>query len=244
MLDSCREGEKYMGRCLRNLAAIGSLACAGLVLSNLSGQTLSDGNGLLDEIEMIQTGYTVAASTGIHLKITNQDPALVGLGSYLVNVTSACNLCHSPVFINTSYSASGNPYLLPPVYSGHKMIDPTVYLGGNQDFGPPAPGYAHIISRNLTPDKTGKPEGHTLQEFLQIMQTGVDLDHAHPTCAPTAKTTANCVPFPINGNLLQVMPWPAFQTMTVRQLTAIYTYLSTVPCLVGGPNEPANRCGD
>ena len=27
-----------------------------------------------------------------------------------------------------------------------------------------------------------------------------------------------------------------------RQLTAIYTYLAAVPCLEGGPGEPANRC--
>ena len=52
----------------------------------------------------------------------------------------------------------------------------------------------------------------------------------------------SCVPYPINGDLLQVMPWPAFQSMTDRQLTAIYTYLTTIPCLVGGPDEPANRC--
>jgi hypothetical protein len=30
--------------------------------------------------------------------------------------------------------------------------------------------------------------------------------------------------------------------MTDRQITAIYTYLSTVPCLEGGPGEPTKRC--
>jgi hypothetical protein len=229
----------------RNFPAIGALACVGLVLGSLTGQAANDNNGAQDEKQMIQTGYTVAASTGIHLNITNQDPDLVGLGSYIVNVTSDCNLCHSPVFIQTSFSANGNPYLLPPYYSGHKMVDPTVYLGGNQNFGPPVsappPGFANIISRNLTPDKSGKPEGHTLQEFLQIMKTGIDLDHLHPTC-PSSTPSPNCLPFPINGNLLQVMPWTAFQSMTDRQLTAIYTFLSTVPCIEGGPGEPASRC--
>jgi hypothetical protein len=38
----------------------------------------------------------------------------------------------------------------------------------------------HIISRNLTPDASGKPEGHTLGEFLTIMRTGVDMDQRHP----------------------------------------------------------------
>lgn len=214
----------------------------GLALTSLSGESTNDNNNSQDEQVMIQTGYSVAASTGIEMKITYQDPDLVGLGSYIVNVTSDCNLCHSPVFITTSFTANGNPYLLPPVFSGQKKVDTTVYLGGNQNFGPPAPGYANIISRNLTPDKTGQPEGHTLNQFKQIMLTGVDLDHAHPTCAPGATVTTNCVPYPINGALLQVMPWTAFQSMTDRQLTAIYTYLSTLPCLQGGPGEPANRC--
>jgi len=30
--------------------------------------------------------------------------------------------------------------------------------------------------------------------------------------------------------------------MTDRQLTAIYEYLSAIPCIEGGPGEPANRC--
>ena len=229
-------------RNLRNLSAIGGLIATGLVLASLPGKAANDNNGAQDEKAMIETGYAVAASTGIHLTIGNKDPDLVGLGSYIVNVTSDCNICHSPVFMVSSFTQNGNPYLLPPVFSGHKMVDPTVYLGGNQNFGPPAPGYANIISRNLTPDKTGKPAGQTLDNFLLILQTGIDLDHVHPTCAPTATITTNCVPFPVNGDLLQVMPWSAFQSMTERQLTAIYTYLSTIPCLEGGPGEPASRC--
>jgi hypothetical protein len=38
------------------------------------------------------------------------------------------------------------------------------------------------------------------------------------------------------------MRWPSFQDMTDLQLTAMYDYLSAVPCLEGGPGEPANRC--
>jgi hypothetical protein len=47
---------------------------------------------------------------------------------------------------------------------------------------------------------------------------------------------------PFDGDKLQIMRWPSFQNMTDRQLTAIYTYLSTVPCLEGGPGEPSPRC--
>ena len=30
--------------------------------------------------------------------------------------------------------------------------------------------------------------------------------------------------------------------MTDHDLRAIYEYLSAIPCLEGGPGEPANRC--
>lgn len=211
----------------------------------------NDTNGSQDEKQMIQTGLAEAASLGITLHITNQDPDLVGLGSYLVNVSSACNACHTPVFLFTSYKQpSGNPYFLPPVFSGTKQVDPNFYLSGGFDFGPPPstapPSTAHIISRNLTPDKNGLPEGHTLAEFMLTMQTGADPDHFHLNCGSTGATASNCVGFPVNGALLQVMPWPFFQQMTDRQLTAIYTYLSTIPCLEGDPGNPnpptGSRC--
>jgi hypothetical protein len=227
---------------LRSAIAAGVVIITGLALTSSASKASNDNNDSQDEKQMIEIGYNVAASTGIQMNITTQDRDLVGLGSYIVNVTSDCNLCHSPVFINSSFTPNGNPYLLPPVFSGQKKVDMTVYLGGNQNFGPAAPGYANIISRNLTPDRSGQPEGHTLYDFIQIMKTGIDLDHAHPTCSPNATVTTNCVPFPINGALLQVMPWPGFQSMTDRQLTAIYTYLSTLPCLEGGPGEPPSRC--
>ena len=65
---------------LRNFLAIGALACTGLVLGNLTARPANDNNDAQDEKQMIQTGYTVAASTGIHLNITNQDPEPCGPG--------------------------------------------------------------------------------------------------------------------------------------------------------------------
>ena len=85
------------------------------------------------------------------------------------------------------------------------------------------------------------PEGgNTFAQFVQIMRTGIDMDHMHPTC--TGAPNGTCIPAPFNGDLLQVMPWPTFQNMTDNDLLAIYTYISTIPCLEGGPGEPANRC--
>jgi hypothetical protein len=221
-----------------------ALVIAGTLIDSKSGQAFNDNNGAQDEKEMIRKGFEVAASTGIHLNMTTQDPDMVGLGSYLVNVVAGCNGCHAVP--QTEFAPGGNPHFLPgatpPFFSGRTQVNPATYLGGNQDFGvfPSPGGTVHIVSRNLTPDKTGRPEGgNTLADFLLIMRTGADLDHAHPTC-PT--NTPNCLYPPFNGDLLQVMPWEKFQNMTDLQLTAIYEYLSTIPCLEGGPGEPPNRC--
>jgi hypothetical protein len=224
-------------------AAFAAVLTVGMSLLPSPGRADNDNNGSQDEKQMIQTGLSVAGSIGIQLKTAGKDPDMVGLGSYLVNVTSDCNGCHSVP--QTSFAAGGNPYLLPgshpPFYSGVRQFNPATYLGGNQSFGSFGPGpKAEIISRNITPDWTGMPEGHTLSEFMRIFRTGVDLDGAHPSC--TGAITNNCLSFPFNGAVLQVMPWPAFQNLTDRQITAIYTYLSTVPCLEGGPGEPFPRC--
>ncbi len=191
-------------------------------------------DGTVDEQSKIQRGFQIAP---VPLNLNGKNRSLVGLGSYIVNAVADCNGCHTndP---STEYIPSGNPYLLPPVFQGTKQVNPATYLGGGNDFGPLVPGSAHIVSRNLTPDKTGRPEGgHTFEEFVQIIRTGVDMDHLHPTCS--GAPNANCIPFPFNGDLLQIMPWPAFQDMTDRDLRAIYEYLRAIPC-VEGPADPKN----
>ena len=233
---------KFM-KTLTAAAAFAALVIIGMIIGSPSGRAANDNNGSQDEKRMIQTGLSVAATTGIQLNMINKDPDMVGLGSYLVNVASDCNGCHS--IPSTRCVCGGNPYLLPgpkpPFFSGSQQINAATYLGGKRDFGSFGPGpNAEIISRNLTPDKTGLPAGHKLSDFLLIMKTGADLDLAHQSCS--AAITTNCLAFPFNGALLQVMAWPAYQNMTDRQLTAIYTYLSAIPCLEGGPGEPASRC--
>ena len=47
------------------------------------------------------------------------------------------------------------------------------------------------------------------------------------------------------------MPWPTFSHLTDRDITAIYEYLSAIPCIdnttstppAGAPNELRNDCG-
>jgi hypothetical protein len=179
----------------------------------------------------VQRGFDVAP---VKLNLEDKDRALVGLGSYLVNVFD-CNGCHGGPPATQFIS---NPYLRSPFFIPPKKINPATYLGGGRDFGPqkPLPGYPHIVSRNLTPDKTGLPVGgRSFSQFLQIIRTGVDLDHFHPNCGPGA--LPGCMPPPFNGDLLQIMPWPALQGMTDHDIRAIYEYLSAIPC-VPGPADP------
>jgi hypothetical protein len=196
-----------------------------------------------EEQELVQTGLRIAP---VPLNLSGKDRTLVGLGSFLVNAVGGCDECHTNAQPpNFNYSAGANPFF------GQRpaKIDPTGYLAGGSDMGtvslPPGPPGQYsgpkIISRNLTPDKTGQPAGGiTLEQFMTIMRTGKDFDHQHPTCTSTQPPTpANCLPAPADGDLLQVMPWPRFQYLTNHQLTAIYEYLSAIPC-IEGPTDPKN----
>ena len=128
-------------------------------------------------------------------------------------------------------------------FTGKIQVNPATYLGGGNNFGPLGPG-PDIVSRNLTPDKTGRPEGgHTFAEFRQIIRTGVDMDRLHPNCSATI--TTNCLPPPFNGAVLQIMPWAIYRNMSDHELRAIYEYLSAVPCIdtiVAGQPQLRNAC--
>jgi len=215
-----------------------------------------------DTESRVKIGFEIAP---VPLNLDGKDRDKVGLGSYLVNAIGDCNGCHTaggPP--NFNYAQGGNPYFNQP-----QVTDPTVYLSGGTNFGPVGTptgpnGYSGpaMITRNLTPDKNGRPEGgHTLSEFKQILRRGTDFDHIHPTCTAAqiaeilAGGTPVCIPTspdnPADGDLLQIMPWPTFSHMTDRDIEAIYAYLSAIPCIDnttstppdGFPNELRNDCG-
>jgi hypothetical protein len=148
----------------------------------------------------VQQGFAIAP---VPLNLDGKNPALVGLGSYLVNAVGGCNDCHTA----PSYALGGNPFLGQP-----KKVNSAHYLAGGQTFGP-------FTSRNITPETNGLPAGLTLAQFEATMRTGFDFHHAHPQFGP----------------LLQVMPWPTYQSMTDRELQAIYEYLSAIPHAEPGP---------
>jgi len=197
-----------------------------------------------DEQTLAELGLTIAP---VPLTYAATDKDLVGFGSFLVNAVADCDGCHNSGNLpNLNYAPGFNPY-----FNQHPTkIDTSGYLAGGEDFGQvtvDANGNLigpHIISRNLTPNKTGRPEGgNTFDQFRQIIRHGTDLDHLHPPCA-TSPSNPNClyalpVFNPVDGNLLQIMPWPTFSHMTDHQLLAIYKYLSAIPC-IEGPATPAD----
>jgi len=150
----------------------------------------SQAQGAGDESK-IQQGLAIAP---VHLTLQGKNRALVGLGSYLINAVGGCNDCHSC----PSYVPGHNPF-----DGGDGQINGTNYLAGGVPFGGP------IVSRNLTPDASGKPAGLTFDQFLHVLRTGEDPEQP--------------------GELLQVMPWPVFRNMTDRDIQAIYEYLSAIP---------------
>lgn len=105
-----------------------------------------------------------------------------------------------------SYAPGGDPFKGQP-----EMVNAQQYLSGGRMFGP------FIKAPNLTPDNAGKPAGLTLAQFIQTMRTG-----HNPNDPP--------------GEILQVMPWPAFGKKTNEELSAIYEYLRAIPPLPDNPN--------
>ena len=193
------------------------------------GRADSDHSGE-DEASKARIGLKIAP---VDLDYEHRDRNLVGYGSYLVNAVADCNGCHTHD-ASTQYAPGGNLNL----GQRPKKVNTGTYLGGGSDFGPvPAPGFAEIVSRNITPDKTGKPAGLKFVEFQEVIRKGTDFDNWHPTCS--GPPNGHCVPAPFVGSLLLVMPWPAFQDMTEHDIRAIYEYLNSVPCLEGDPGNPA-----
>jgi hypothetical protein len=208
-------------------AVFTAVIATGLMIGSQRGRADSDNDS---EESKIKTGFAIAP---VDLNLKGKNRSLVGLGSYIVNAVADCNGCHDQG-PPSEFAAGGNPY-----FGQHPTkINKDVYLGGGRSFGALIPGSAVIISRNLTPDKTGTPEGGvTFDEFVQIMRHGTDLDKWHPPC--TGAPNANCIPKPFDGTLLQVMPWPIDANMTDHDLRAIYEYLSAIPCIEGDPGNPA-----
>jgi hypothetical protein len=157
-----------------------------------------------DDDARVAIGFLYARQQGIKLDVKHKDEELVGLGSYLVNAVGGCNDCHT-----------APPYTLDPsiALGAPKQINNACYLAGGQAFGPPPFGLPpnSPVSRDITPFEDGKPAGLTFNQFRHVIRTGEDPDNP--------------------GQVLRVMPWPVYQTMTDHDLRAIYEYLLAIPAI-------------
>jgi hypothetical protein len=117
-------------------------------------------------------------------------------------------------YIVNAQGSCADCHSCPTFSSGHnpyqgqaKQFNPANYLAGGVPFGP-------FTSANITPDANGNPAGLTADQFKHVLRTGQDPDGS--------------------GRILQVMPWPAFQSMTDHDLRAIYEYLRAIPSASAG----------
>lgn len=113
-------------------------------------------------------------------------------------------------YIVNAQAACNDCHTNPPYAAGGnpfmgqpKHFNSDRYLAGGTAFGP-------FVSDNLTPDANGLPAGLTLTEFKALMRTG------HAPDLPA-------------GQILHVMPWPVFQSMSDHDIRALYEYLRSIP---------------
>jgi hypothetical protein len=88
------------------------------------------------------------------------------------------------------------------------VVNREQYMTGGRAFGP------EIIAPNITPDESGRPHGLTFDQFRTRLRTGREED----------------------GRILQVMPWPVYQSLSDLDLRAIYEYLRAIPSRPDNPN--------
>ena len=261
---------------------LGAIALAGMLNTGPHVQAQDNGND--NEASLIRIGFAIAP-VPLNLEGKNRDLVGLGSFIVNAQADcNGCHTAGGPP--NFNYANNANPYFLnqplgtktdPTTYlAGGTPFGQAVpssasvggFPGGSIPSSYPPDGYPIdpttgfpyagpvIISRNLTPDKNGRPEGgRTLAEFKEILRNGTDLDKIHPTCqSDTDRNIALgiCVPPPVDGSKLQVMPWPIFHNMTDHQIEAIYEYLSAIPCIdntfsippTGAPDELRNDCDD
>ena len=117
----------------------------------------------------------------VPLNLHGLNPALVGLGSYIVNAQGGCNDCHT----SPPYAEGGDPF------KGEKeQINTEGYLAGGTPFGP-------FVSRNLTPRANGMPANLTFEQFREALRKGTDFKNRHHEISPLLQV----MPWPVYGKM-------------------------------------------
>ena len=183
---------------------------------------------------MSRTGLEAAASARDSTKHGQQRSRHGGIGKLSRQRGLATAMLVTRQTLPTDTCASGNPYQRPPPawpvpwHASWRIRRRTLAEAVISESVSSPGGAVHIISRNLTPDSTGRARRRKHaggihpdhEDRYRLRSCPPELSHQH---------SAVCLLPPLNGDLLQVMPWPNFQGMTDRQLTAIYIFLSAHP---------------
>jgi hypothetical protein len=138
------------GQRLKLLCAGFAIACVGVTVSLTPSQRAKADDKNLNSDSRVQLGFAAVPDT-IHLNMEGKNPALVGLGSYFVNVAGDCNGCHS-AGPPTEFTHTGNPYT-----GAKEQVNPATYLGGGRDFGflgPPSNSRTRPTSSRATSLRT------------------------------------------------------------------------------------------
>jgi hypothetical protein len=157
------------------------VACTVVAGVGLFGATLGqadDFDAWKDFDSRIQRGFKIAP---VPLKLRGLNPALVGLGSYIVNAQGGCNDCHTV----PAFAPGGDPFAGQP-----EQINKAGYLAGGAVFGP-------FISRNITPRANGRPANLTFEQFREVMKKGTDFKNRHPQISPLLQV----MPWPVYGKM-------------------------------------------
>lgn len=136
-------------------------------------------------------------------RLTPEQQAQVGRGSYLVNATAICADCHT--------DGTGDGKTSSPRIPGTLNVNTAAYLAGGVDIGTIL-GLGRFFSSNLTPDPS---TGLFLTEaqFVDVLRFGAD--------------------FRRPGSSLRGFPhFPPTYHLTLDDLKAIYAYLQAIPAVV------------
>jgi hypothetical protein len=100
-------------------SAFVAIVLAGTMLIRSPQARAQSGANQGSDAARIQQGFAIAP---VPLNLAGRDPALVGLGSYIVNAQADCNGCHT---LNPAveYTPTGNPFLLSPPFAGKTTVD-------------------------------------------------------------------------------------------------------------------------
>jgi len=136
---------------------------------------------------------------------------------------------NGPLKANTNADTHG---IVTHTQTGVPIYPHNHFLAGGRCFG-------FFMSRNLTPDDSGKPRGLTEAEFIKVMRQGKDVSCdpnrpnppqyggvVDPVCSTPEGAGAG---HSFNAGVLQTMSWPTYHNMTDTDLKAIYAYLSSLP---------------